>query len=348
MKIICLGDLACPEKEDIQVLLNLVNKNNLFKDKLVIANLEGLLVKDNENLLDIYKNSLFNNEEVLEIFKDAKKTYFSLANNHIKDIPEQFDYTIKNLQENNIGYSGASKDKKEIYKPYEISIENKKYAIFSHCWKVMSNVIKNKSKEIFLNDVSYKLFVSQIQKYREKNKDTFIIVYFHWNFDFEKLPFPIHIDVSRQLIDVGVDIVLGGHSHLVNGGEIYNGKPIIYGLGNFYIPSNKFLNRKLIYPKESMNNVLLEYDTDTKESNIFVIENNKLEFVEKLEKCKKIIELSEFSKMNIREYKKYFKKNRRKKFLIPVFYNLKSKTNSIKELFILFRMKILRMLKGIK
>ena len=30
MKIICLGDLACPEIEDVQVIKELIDNNNLF------------------------------------------------------------------------------------------------------------------------------------------------------------------------------------------------------------------------------------------------------------------------------------------------------------------------------
>lgn len=348
MKIICLGDMACPEEYDVDILKKMVEDNKLFKDKIVIANLEGLLVKNEKELLEKYNNALFNNEDVIEIFKDSKKTFFSLANNHIKDIPEQFEYTIEKLKENNIGYSGASNNLEETYKPCEFEIAGTKYAVFAHCWKVMSNVIKNKSKKIFLNDIDYKSFVKEIKEYKDKNKDVFVIVYFHWNFDFEDLPFPIHIDVAHKLIDNGVDIVLGGHSHLVNGGEVYKEKTIIYGFGNFYIPSNKFLDGKLKYPKEAEKNIILEYDTENKESKIYWIKDNNLEEIESLENGKNISEISKYKQMTLKEYNKYFKKNRKKKVFVPTFYRCNSLLNNLKEQFVLTRMKVIRFLKGIK
>jgi poly-gamma-glutamate synthesis protein (capsule biosynthesis protein) len=37
----------------------------------------------------------------------------------------------------------------------------------------------------------------------------------------------------RFIIDIGADIVIGHHSHVMGGYEFYQNKPIIYSLGNF-------------------------------------------------------------------------------------------------------------------
>ncbi|MBL8552168.1 MAG: CapA family protein [Hyphomonadaceae bacterium] len=39
--------------------------------------------------------------------------------------------------------------------------------------------------------------------------------------------------VARAAVDAGADIVLGCHAHILRGIEIYRGKPIFHGLGNF-------------------------------------------------------------------------------------------------------------------
>ena len=39
--------------------------------------------------------------------------------------------------------------------------------------------------------------------------------------------------VGRALADAGADVVLGHHSHTLQAVEIYKGKPILYGIGNF-------------------------------------------------------------------------------------------------------------------
>jgi poly-gamma-glutamate synthesis protein (capsule biosynthesis protein) len=39
------------------------------------------------------------------------------------------------------------------------------------------------------------------------------------------------------MINAGADIVIGSHPHVVQGAQIYRGKPIIYSLGNFVFDS---------------------------------------------------------------------------------------------------------------
>jgi hypothetical protein len=39
--------------------------------------------------------------------------------------------------------------------------------------------------------------------------------------------------LGRVLVDAGADAVVGHHAHVVHGVELYRGKPILYGLGNF-------------------------------------------------------------------------------------------------------------------
>ena len=40
-------------------------------------------------------------------------------------------------------------------------------------------------------------------------------------------------------IDAGADAVIGSHPHVVQGTETYNGKPIVYSLGNFWFGGNR-------------------------------------------------------------------------------------------------------------
>lgn len=44
-------------------------------------------------------------------------------------------------------------------------------------------------------------------------------------------------NLARKLIDAGADVIVGDGPHLLQGVEIYNGKPILYSLGNFFYQS---------------------------------------------------------------------------------------------------------------
>jgi poly-gamma-glutamate synthesis protein (capsule biosynthesis protein) len=44
---------------------------------------------------------------------------------------------------------------------------------------------------------------------------------------------PYEKQVARAAVDAGADLVIGHHAHILRGVEIYRGKPIYHGLGNF-------------------------------------------------------------------------------------------------------------------
>lgn len=48
-----------------------------------------------------------------------------------------------------------------------------------------------------------------------------------------EVPAEFMVTFARQAIDAGADIVIGHGPHVLQGMELYNGKPIFYGLGNF-------------------------------------------------------------------------------------------------------------------
>lgn len=61
----------------------------------------------------------------------------------------------------------------------------------------------------------------------------YIVVFLHWGVEYHDSPEPSQVDLAHWLIDHGVDAVIGGHPHWVQGLSSYRGKPIVYSLGNF-------------------------------------------------------------------------------------------------------------------
>jgi hypothetical protein len=43
------------------------------------------------------------------------------------------------------------------------------------------------------------------------------------------------VDLAHAAIEAGADLVIGGHAHWPKGIEMYEGKPIFYGVGNFLL-----------------------------------------------------------------------------------------------------------------
>jgi poly-gamma-glutamate synthesis protein (capsule biosynthesis protein) len=66
--------------------------------------------------------------------------------------------------------------------------------------------------------------------------DTFDIVMVHGGAEWATRPSGSQRELYRSFVDAGADLVLGHHSHVVQGVESYEGALIAYSLGNFVFP----------------------------------------------------------------------------------------------------------------
>ena len=62
----------------------------------------------------------------------------------------------------------------------------------------------------------------------------YLIIFAHAGVEHIEQPLPEWRDRYRSMIDLGCDAIIGSHPHIAQGWEVYNGKPIVYSLGNFY------------------------------------------------------------------------------------------------------------------
>ncbi|MBS1721965.1 MAG: CapA family protein [Armatimonadetes bacterium] len=64
----------------------------------------------------------------------------------------------------------------------------------------------------------------------------FVVVWLHWGTERKTVPDPWQVTLGRGFIEAGADCVLGAHPHVLQGAELYAGKPIFYSLGNLVSP----------------------------------------------------------------------------------------------------------------
>ena len=64
-------------------------------------------------------------------------------------------------------------------------------------------------------------------------------VYFHGGNETNPIPSPMKVELYRHFIDIGAEAVIAMHTHCPQGYEMYNGKPIVYSMGNFFFPANR-------------------------------------------------------------------------------------------------------------
>ena len=83
---------------------------------------------------------------------------------------------------------------------------------------------------------------------KASKKSDYQILYFHGGTEAIHKPEQWKIDACRELMDYGVDLIMGDHPHVLQPMEKYNNKTIIYSLGNFIFGGNRHPeNRTIIY-----------------------------------------------------------------------------------------------------
>lgn len=150
-----------------------------------------------------------------ELLRDRGMTAVSLANNHSLDCFEKgFRDTQKYLSETGVTYFGGFKSKDIVT---ESVIDGVAIAFVGLDMTIVPAP----------TDALY----AQIKALKPRN--TFIIVNIHWGDEYAPEPNSAQKKVAHRLIDSGVDVVFGGHPHVVEPVETYKGKTIFYSLGNF-------------------------------------------------------------------------------------------------------------------
>ena len=96
---------------------------------------------------------------------------------------------------------------------------------------------------VSVNEVSNGWVVEQqleegIKSLKEQDVDL-IFACCHWGIEREYYPEEYQMSLGRKCIDWGADLVIGHHPHVLQGIEEYQGKFIVYSLGNFCFGANR-------------------------------------------------------------------------------------------------------------
>ena len=172
------------------------------------------------------------------LLKELGVDIVTLANNHTLDFGEEalLD-TCSTLEEADIQYVGAGNNLDRA-KQLETITVNDKIIGFLGASRVIPvpgwNATSNKPGVFTTYDPA--LLLEEIKKAKELCD--VVIVYVHWGIEREELPQDYQRSLGMQYIDAGADLVIGSHPHVLQGIEYYEGKPIVYSLGNFLFGSS--------------------------------------------------------------------------------------------------------------
>lgn len=323
--MIFCGDIALPYKNAI----NIIGLPNALASQQWVGNLEGSLIKHDTKESDLLKRRIvFNSEEAIkEVCRSINFRIFNVANNHILDAAP-LKTTITALNKVGIGHIGGGTNCIAAQKEISIQDFNKSYILISFGWGAIKCIYATQKKE-GVNPYQKENVLFQIKELLNKYDSRRVICLFHWNYELELYPQPFDRELAHQLIDMGVFAIIGCHAHRVQPIEIYKGKPIVYGLGNFLFPQNIYMNGSLKFPDFTLSEIVFEID---KNDNFFI---HKFLFDRKASTLKyigkEIIETTVFDSLSTVEYINFFRLRRVQRKALPVIlykdnkylYNLK-------------------------
>lgn len=190
----------------------------LANDDLTIANLETTFTDADKSYRVDKKFNFKGDEDYTNILIEGSVEAVNLANNHTYDYGEKgYTDTIMNLENAGIPYFG--------YENYTImDVEGKKIGLAGLTgW----------------NEETAKLETDKAIQFFQENKTDLIVMTYHWGIEREPKQNSGQEEIGRYAIDQGADLVLGHHPHVLQGIEKYNGKYIVYSLGNFVFGGNR-------------------------------------------------------------------------------------------------------------
>jgi len=242
IKLSAIGDIALfgeydniIDKQGKEFPFSLVS-NHFKKRDLVIGNLEVPL----SNLGSPDKSkpiSLRGAPEAINALKSSGITHVSMANNHSYDYGEEAALdTIENLMSAGISSFGIGKNLSHSRKPIIEEINGVRIALLAYNSYLTNGRRIAKSNSSGIAPLEYEYIKYDIDLIKQNDKDCKIIISFHWGEEMKSYPSPFQIDLARQLIEDGANIILGHHPHVIQGVEDYKEGVIIYSLGNFCFP----------------------------------------------------------------------------------------------------------------
>ncbi|MDR3121379.1 MAG: CapA family protein [Clostridiales bacterium] len=193
-------------------------KDILAADDLTIANLETTLTTAKKKAAD--KAFCFRGDPAyVRILEEGSVEAVNIANNHIYDYLQQgFDDTVATLEGSAVRYFGY--DKYRVIEVRGVRVGLAGFHIGAGGWSG-----KKKAVETAIAALNAEADL--------------VILSFHWGIEGKYQPTGDQKSLARFAIDSGADLVLGHHPHTLQGVETYNGRTVVYSLGNFCFGGNR-------------------------------------------------------------------------------------------------------------
>ena len=192
-------------------------KDIFTADDLTVANMEGTLTTSNDRQQKTF--AFKGDPSYTEILTQGGVEATNLANNHSHDYGDQsYEDTIQYLEAAGITTFGYDRTAVMDVKGIKVGLIG--------IYELKDGLGRQQQ------------VIDTIQEVKDQGAQV-IIVSFHWGTEKSNIPDDIQKTLAHLAVDQGADLVVGHHPHVLQGIEKYQGKNIVYSLGNFCFGGNK-------------------------------------------------------------------------------------------------------------
>lgn len=159
----------------------------------------------------------------------------SVATNHIKNCgpancgERAFFDTLENLRRVGIAYVGAGENHDQAMRPIVLTVNGVRFGIVSLGQiEPMAFAGPDRPGIAVLNEENLRFAIAEARKISDV-----VIAMPHWGPEDVATPNWIQRGLAQEIVAAGADLVVGNHTHVVQGIQEIEGIPVFYGLGNF-------------------------------------------------------------------------------------------------------------------
>ncbi len=244
-KMVAFGDYTHPFRKVA---------SELSSYDVMIANLEGNLSNTLQPPEDAHTFTFVSSPQMVDGFKLAGIDAVTLANNHSMWNSEGWGSqglldTIDALQGGGIPHFGAGNNLPEARAPWVAEVGGKTLAFLGVDGVTANEEARDFGATVYMSELGNTGYAGATDDSPGTNPyitDQFladieslagqydmVIPYFHFGIEYFNIPPAWAREGAKAAIDKGATMVVTNHPHVIQGMQIYNGKPILYSVGNF-------------------------------------------------------------------------------------------------------------------
>ncbi|QKE73280.1 CapA family protein [Arthrobacter citreus] len=239
-----VGDILIHNEvyEDAMLPNGIYNFNKMFDEVRKTMEQPDILVANQETMIGGKQFGLstypaFNSpSEVGDALKGAGVDFVTLANNHSLDRGEKIiQSALSHWNAIHMPYTGAFKSKADHDQIRVLAKNNIRFSFLAYTFGT-NGIPVPKGKDYLVNLIDLTKINRDVE--RAKKISDVVVVAMHWGTEYERMPNNTQKELAKKLADMGVQIIIGNHPHVLQPpawitGKTGNKSIVFYSLGNY-------------------------------------------------------------------------------------------------------------------